>query len=382
MNKKIIFCVTNDLIHDQRMYRICTSLCNAGFRIELIGRQLPNSKTLQKTPYEQKRLYCYFSKGKLFYIEYNIRLFFFLLFQKTDAICAIDLDTILPVFAVTKLRSKICIYDAHEYFTEVPEVIRRPLIKKIWEKIANFTIPKIHHCYTVGEALAKELSNIYKVEFQIIRNVASWKDYNKHLSEKGFYNSDFYTENKILLYQGALNEGRGIEFAVDTMMYLEGYELWLAGEGDLSQFLREYTHEKSLSHKVKFLGMLAPDELREITQKADLGIHFTENLGLSYYYSLANRTFDYIHAGVPAIHPNFPEYQSIISKYAIGEILNGYCPKTIAKQIIDIVEDKNKSIKYKINCKAAAKEFCWEKEEEVLIRFYKELFLPDVQRKK
>lgn len=378
MKKKIIFCVTNDLSHDQRMHRICTSLSNAGFDICLVGRKLSLSKPLVKKNYQQLRLNCFFTKGKFFYIEYNIRLLFYLIFQKTDAICAIDLDTILPVFAVTKLRSKICVYDAHEYFTEVPEVIRRPLIKKIWEKIAILTIPKIQNCYTVGEALSKEMSNRYKVDFKVIKNVSSKKEYNKIETDEVIENFDFETNNKIIIYQGALNEGRGIEFAIDCMEYLMGYELWLAGEGDLSQHLRDYTYQKGLNDKVKFLGMIMPNELKKITKKALLGIHLTENLGLSYYFSLANRTFDYIHAGIPAIHPNFPEYSSIIEKYVIGEVLESYQPESIAKQIYAIIEDKEKYKKYQNNCIKAAEEFCWENEEIVLIQFYKQLFKFDV----
>jgi hypothetical protein len=80
---------------------------------------------LSLTPqaFKQKRLNCFFEKGFLFYTEYNLRLFFFLLFQKADIICAIDLDTILPVYFVTALKKQKRVYDAHELFTEQKEVI-------------------------------------------------------------------------------------------------------------------------------------------------------------------------------------------------------------------------------------------------------------------
>jgi glycosyltransferase involved in cell wall biosynthesis len=365
--KKIIFCVTNDLSNDQRMIKICNSLFKAGYQVELVGRKLPFSKSLKERGFQQKRLFCFFQKGKLFYIEYNIRLFFYLLFQKTDAICAIDLDTILPVLGVTKIRSKIAIYDAHEYFTEVPEVIRRPKIKQFWEFVAEFAIPKFKHCYTVGSALAKLFSERYHVDFEVIRSIAM-KNENLDLQ------SETKSEKLILLYQGALNEGRGIEFAIDSMQYLDGFELWIAGEGDLSQQLRNMTFEKKLNDKVKFLGMLSPEDLHQLTPKATLGIQFSENLGLSYYYSLANKTFDYIHAEVPAIHPDFPEYRVIIDKYGCGEILKSYQPNEIAAQIRAMVSNKEKYQKMREGCKAAQTEFCWENEEIKLLKFYKYLF--------
>ncbi len=365
--KKIIFCVTNDLVNDQRMIRICNSLANHHYSIELVGRKLPNSNELTERSFRQKRLYCFFQKGKMFYVEYNIRLFFYLLWQKTDAICAIDLDTILPVFVVTKLRAKVCIYDAHEYFTEVPEVIRRPRIKRIWERIADFSIPKIKHCYTVGNALAKIFSERYHVDFEVIRSISAKNDFESKIVQSS-------TQKPIILYQGALNEGRGIEFAIKAMIYLKDYEFWIAGEGDLSHFLRKLSEEIGVTERVKFLGMLSPEDLKTLTPKATLGIQISENMGLSYYYSLANKTFDYIHAQVPAIHPDFPEYKALLSEYAFGETLQSYEPQKIAAQIKALLNDTARYEKMREECLRAQTEFCWENEEIKLLKFYKRLF--------
>src|SRR5690349_11491904 len=101
--KKIVFTVTNDLSYDQRMIRICTSLSANGFSVKLVGRKMPASVPLSSRSFEQVRLNCFFHKGKLFYAEYNLRLFFYLLTQQMNCICAIDLDTILPCYAVSYL---------------------------------------------------------------------------------------------------------------------------------------------------------------------------------------------------------------------------------------------------------------------------------------
>src|SRR5687768_10708112 len=124
--KRIVFAVTTDLNYDQRMQRICTSLAMHGYEVLLVGREWKVSKPLQKQLYQQHRLKCFFSKGKFFYLEYNLRLFFYLLFKKADAYCAADLDTALPVCFKAGLSGKPFIFDAHEYFPHVPEVIRRP----------------------------------------------------------------------------------------------------------------------------------------------------------------------------------------------------------------------------------------------------------------
>jgi hypothetical protein len=98
------------------MNRICSSLSAAGYSVVLVGRKLENSLPLQPKNFLQFRLRCIFNKGFPFYAEYNLRLFFFLLFRKMDAICAIDLDTILPVYLVSAIRGRKRIYDAHEFF--------------------------------------------------------------------------------------------------------------------------------------------------------------------------------------------------------------------------------------------------------------------------
>ncbi|MEM6378778.1 MAG: glycosyltransferase, partial [Bacteroidota bacterium] len=230
--KIIYFTVSNDLSYDQRMIRICSSLAKAGYQVCLVGRKKATSIPLKKEVFQQKRLFCFFQKGKLFYLEYNLRLFFFLLFRKYDALCAIDLDTIGPLFLLKILRRKLLVYDAHEYFTEVPEVVDRPFTKSVWEWLAQRTIPKLQYCYTVGPKLAQIFSDRYGPTFQVIRNVPVSQEVNEDVSpkmpaiEKG---------DQIVLYQGALNMGRGLECSLEAMKLLpNNVKLWLVGEGDLS----------------------------------------------------------------------------------------------------------------------------------------------------
>src|SRR5688572_28851854 len=99
------------------MNRICTSLAENGYAVTLVGYTRKASPPLKQEKYRQKRINCLFKKGKLFYAEYNTRLFFYLLFQKVDAICAIDLDTILPCLRISTWKNIPRIYDAHELFT-------------------------------------------------------------------------------------------------------------------------------------------------------------------------------------------------------------------------------------------------------------------------
>lgn len=365
---KIICTVTNDLTYDQRMIRICSSLSKADYEVLLVGRIRPQSIPIKKQSFQQKRLSCFFEHGKFFYLEYNIRLFFFLLFQNFDLVCSIDLDSILPGFLMSKLKGKIIVYDAHEYFTEVPEVIERPLIKKIWEKIAAFTIPSINYAYTVCESIGKALQKRYGTSFEIIRNVPFKKDLKQN--EKH--------HPPIILYQGVLNDGRGLEESIQAMEGIENAALWLAGEGDLSNELRALVQEIKLQNKVKFLGYLRPQDLQKVTNQASIGLNLLQNKGLNYYFSLANKAFDYIQSEIPSINMNFPEYAILQKEYKPFYLLENLEIDHIQSAIKALLENKEGIYtELKSNCRKAKEELIWEKEEKKLIAFYHKIFETD-----
>ncbi len=362
LRKKIIFTVTNDLSYDQRMIRICTTLANEGFDVELIGRRKKNSTPLPDKTYKQTRLFCWFSKGKLFYIEYNLRLFFFLLFKHADIYSATDLDTIVPNVLVSKIKSKKIVFDAHEYFTEVPEVTHRKTVKKIWEIIGKWFVPQADLCYTVSQSLADIFSVKYNKPFYLIRNVPYASTH--HVSSG-------IQHPPVIFYQGDLNEGRGLEQAILAMKNLDA-ELHIAGDGLLFGKLKLMIEENNLKQKVYMLGYVHPDDLSKITAKATIGLNVLEAKGLSYYYSLSNKFFNYIQAGIPQLCANFPEYQHINSQYEVALLVDLH-EDNLAAAMQRLLSDRELYLKLKNNCVLAAEQFNWQQEEPLLISLYRAL---------
>ncbi len=369
MKPKIIFTVTNDLSYDQRMIRICNSLANNGFEVLLVGRVRANSIPLVNKKFQQHRFNLWFENGKLFYLAYNIRLFFFLLNNRFDIIGSIDLDTLLPCYLASRFKRKPCVFDAHEYFTEVPEVVHRPMTKWVWHTLGNWIIPKLKYAYTVSASLQTLFTKMYGVNFQLVRNIT--KKETKSSVPSLIIQHKPSKENPILLYQGVLNEGRGLESMIRTMQMLPKGELWLAGEGDLSKNLRQLAKDLKVQNRVKFLGYLQPDELKLITLQATIGLNLLENKGLSYYYSLANKTFDYMYAGIPAIHMNFPEYVHINKALEIGVLIEDLAPESLLAAILKLTNDEKYYNKLVENCKLGPTQFNWEIEEKRLIAIYK-----------
>ncbi|MES2622114.1 MAG: glycosyltransferase [Bacteroidota bacterium] len=361
---KIILTVTNDLTYDQRMQRICRSLSSAGYEVELVGRKRHFSVPLNNEPYKQTRLTCFFNKGKFFYIEYNVRLFFYLTFLNFEAACAIDLDTITPVFIIGRLKGAKLIYDAHEYFTEVPEVVRRPAIKKIWEWVERIFVPKFDLVYTVSGSLAELFSIKYSKQVHTIMNLPL----STHNASLLINHPPLTT----ILYQGALNEGRGLEPLIEATKDIDA-KLVLAGEGDLSDELRGLVKKLKLEEKVEFLGYVKPEELKKITSEASIGINLLENKGLSYYYSLSNKFFDYIQAGVPQVCIDFPEYRKLNDKHQVSVLVKDCSVNEIKRGIERLVNNKHLYIELQKKCEVCARILSWEQEEKKLISLYHEL---------
>lgn len=355
--KKIIFTVTNDLTYDRRMQRICTTLAKNGFDVLLVGRKLLNSEKSHFQYFNSHLIKCLFNKKFVFYAEYNIRLFFFLLFKKYDIICGVDLDTLPAAWLSSRVKGKKCFYDAHEYFPEVIEVQNRKFVKSFWLAIERFLVPKVDKVYTVSNHIAETFRLLYKRNVFMIRN----------LPEK--YEPEQVEEKHGILYQGALNEGRGLENLISAMQFVDS-NLLIVGDGYLKPKLEKQVKELRLESKITFSGMILPADLHNITAGAKIGISFLENKGASYYYSLSNKFFDYIMAEKPQIGSNFPEYKAINDSYKIALLLDDISINSISKAINKLLKDNNLYNTIKVNCKIARQELCWEEEQKKLIQIY------------
>lgn len=361
--KSIVFAVTNDLNYDQRMHRICNSLEKNGYKILLIGRKMPNSLPLQNKLYQQKRIKCIFNNSAFFYVEYNLKLFFFLLFLKTDCYCAIDLDTILPVWIVSIIKRKKRVYDAHELFTEQKEIITRPFIKKIWDAIEKVMVPKFKYGYTVNDFIKDELQKKYGVNYEIIRNLPLKNPPN---SISKIQNSNF------IIYQGAVNEGRCFETLIPAMQFVNT-SLLICGEGNFLNQTKQLIQTYNLQNKIILKGWVMPEALTQLTPNAIVGITLFETTGLNQYQSLANRFFDYTMAGIPQVCVNFPQYKKINDEFNIALMIDATDIQTISNAINKLLTDKNLYNHLKNNCIKAKEILNWQIEEIKLINYWKNI---------
>lgn len=360
---KIIFTVTNDLSYDQRMHRIAGSLAKQGYEVRLVGRRLPGSADLPQREFLQKRIRCFFHRGIGFYAEYNFRLFWYLLFRQADMICAIDLDTILPVYLVTAIKKQQRLYDAHELFSEQKEVLSRPRIHRFWLAVERFAVPGFPKGYTVNETIRTELEKRYGVRYAVIRNLPRLTCLANDPPPSG---------EKWILYQGSVNEGRCFETLIPAMQQVTA-KLVICGKGNFFEQTRALIHRYQLQDQITLRGYVSPEELVTLTPQASIGLTLFESEGMNQYYSLANRFFDYIMAGIPQVCVDYPEYAAINRVFDVSYPIPDTASETIAGALNNLLTDTVLYDRLRQNCLSARKALNWENEEQVLISFYKEM---------
>ena len=368
--KRVIVSVINDLVTDQRVNKSCLTLQKAGYEVLLVGRKQRKSPPMDERSYASHRMKLLFEKGPCFYAEYNIRLFLFLLFHRANLLLSNDLDTILPNFFVSRLKGIKMIYDSHEYFTETPELIHRPKVQRVWKRIEEFAVPKLGEMITVCDSIADLFREKYGVKMHVIRNIPP----QKALPPKGDKAElGLPLDKHLLVLQGSgINIQRGAEELVQAMQYLNDCHLMIIGSGDVLPILKQMVSDLNIADRVCFFPRMSYANMMAYTQNAELGFCLDKDTNLNYRFSLPNKLFDFIQAGVPIVASHLTEIEKIIRRYDIGSFIENHDPKTIAATIQDALSDAERYGKWKRNLTVAAQDLRWENEEKALLAIYQQ----------
>jgi|TARA_B100002003_G_C14051627_1_gene506436 glycosyltransferase involved in cell wall biosynthesis len=368
LRKKVIVSVINDLVTDQRVNKVCQTLLTMNCDVLLIGRKMRNSPELENRDYAYHRMKLMFEKGPLFYAEFNFRLFFFLIFKKADMLISNDLDTLLPNYLVKKIKKIPLVYDAHEYFTEVPELVNRRHIQGIWKFIERKIFPNLTDVITVNDSISDLYYNDYGTRPHVVRNIPRRSQSLRTATRKSLGLPD---DNYIIILQGSgINVQRGAEELVEAMQFVDNTILLIIGGGDVINLLKDMVNKLDLKNKVIFKPRLPYEQMMQYTAVADLGLTLDKPTNLNYKFSLPNKLFDYIQAGIPVLSSVLPEIEKIILKYHVGDFITDHNPRNISDKINHMLKNQALMMKWKKNCSFAAEKLTWENEEKILKEIY------------
>ena len=354
----------NDLSFDQRVDKVSRSLTQNNWDVLLIGRRLSNSKKLDRN-YKTHRISLIFNNGFLFYAEYNLRLFFFLLLKKVHVLHANDLDTLLPMWLLSKVKKVPLVYDSHEFFLGVPEIQNKKMVKFIWKLIERIIFPRLKHVFTVNESIAKLYQNAYNVNVKVLRNVP---EQTKIDLIKTKSNLNLPSQKPVVILQGSgINVDRGAEELLEAIALQDQFFLCVIGKGDVFEKLRERALRQDLSKKTMFIDAIPYEEMMQYTMLSDIGVSLDKPNNLNYEFSLPNKFFDYIKAGIPVVSSHLIEIRKLVEQFNCGAMTTSHDPH----DILDALQYafKNKS-SFKKGILQAKEELVWEKEVINLINCY------------
>ncbi len=358
--KKIVVCVSSDLATDNRVLRHCELMHDTGFEVLVLGRKLPSSPPMPKLPFASRRVELPFTKGPFFYISFQLWLFFILLFRQVDIIWANDLDTVPPCFAISKLRRLFFTVDAHELFTEVPELQDAPIKKLIWSIVEKHLAINADIFLTVNHSLARYFNHKYGINARVVRNVPKRiklpDAYTK--MDQGLPENDL-----VLVIQGSgINKGRGLDETIDAISPLIGISLMVIGGGNAIEDAKRKVAELGMENKVHFIPRVTYQEMMRYTQIASIGLAYDADPCLNFQMALPNKVFDYFQAGIAIISGPQPEISGLVASYECGYIMKHITPESIRWAITFYQKHPEILETHKKNSKKASETEHWENE--------------------
>jgi len=309
-----------------------------------------------------------FNKGFLFYKFFNIRLFFYLLFHKYDLLVANDLDTLLPNYLVSEIKGIPLVYDSHEYFTGVPEIQNRPFVKWVWKSIERLIFPHLRYVITVSDSIADRYEDEYNIRPLTVRNCSM---HSGHIRKFSRDELGVDSAHLLLILQGnGINIDRGGEELIRAVSITEKTFLLVVGSGDSLNNLKKSAQDLKISERVRFIDNVPWEELMRYTKSADVGLSLDKNSNQNYRFSLPNKLFDYLSAGIPVIAGDLPEVSEIISGNECGLVIREVTPESISEAVVELLNNPEKLSQLKKNASRASEKLNWETESEKVKTLY------------
>jgi glycosyltransferase involved in cell wall biosynthesis len=179
----------------------------------------------------------------------------------------------------------------------------------------------------------------------------------------------------IIVYQGGLQPGRGLEGLIDAMADVAGAYLVLVGGGSQAVQLREQVQDRGLSQRVHLIPTVPLAALPDYTASADIGVQPIENTCINHFTTDSNKLFEYINAGLPIVASALPEISRVVRDYDVGILVKPGSVEALAEALRTLVQDPQRHARLAANACNAAETLNWEDQEQSLVTLYRELGL-------
>jgi glycosyltransferase involved in cell wall biosynthesis len=282
-----------------------------------------------------------------------------------------DLNTLAVGVRCKRKRSGTrLVYDSHELATERSRMTPRQQRKAIRQERRG--LRHVDEGIWTTRSRAQHVVDLHGIPFPtLVRNVPELLEV-----EEGWdlhETLEIPRNQRILLYQGSIQEFRGVDESIEAVTMLDDCTLVVIGYGYYRPTLEERVRERGLTDRVKFFGPIPNDELLYYTASADVGMCVIRGDSLSYRWSLPNKLFEYMMAGIPVIASDFEEMGRVVIEAGVGTVCDPADPVSIANAVRAIVDDPQAADRYRNATRDAITRYNWQVEQQVLIDLYDRL---------
>ena len=368
---QVAFSVTNCICHDQRVLKIAQTVSNLNCDLIIIGRKIGDCCNSGDVPFRTRRFRMIFRQGFLFYMFFNIRLFIYLLFLKSDLLVSNDLDTLLPNYLISRIKKIPLIYDSHEYFTGVPEIQNRAVVKYVWKSIESKIFPRLTNIITVSDLIAQQYEEEYGKKPVTILNCSPSS---VHILPFTKQELGAGKGQLVVILQGTgINADRGGEELIEAIFKTDNVKLLVVGSGKSVSSMKQKAVEYCLSERVSFFGTVPWEKMMRYTKAADVGMSLDKNTNLNHKFSLPNKLFDYISAGIAVVASDLPQVRKIVTESGSGVVLDEVTPDNISYILKKLDKDRISLREFKKNAILASGDLNWERESQKVKTFYEQV---------
>ncbi len=404
MKKRVTMFVWNEFTNDARVLRECMALQEAGYFVCLIALKGHQEAFEKRTENFQIRRIDYkltFLQKALVYLValcvayvapisgIILILFCILLFEtkarfflrkliliikmlilglriQTDIYHANDLNTLFQGIFCAKFKRKKLIFDSHEV-----NISRSGYDSKIYQIAEKWLIYFPDCVIHENETRAKFIRRIYGFTPEVIYNYPFFDESQNKISLHE--QLQISEDEPLLLYQGGLQIGRGLETLLEAVPYIEQGVVVFIGDGKLKRELIDMTEQRGLTNRVKFLDKVPVQKLPSYTRNAYIGFQLLNNTCFNHFSAASNKLFEYMMAGVPVISCSFPEMKKVIKREGNGILVNSESPESIAEAVNYLLQNPSIRQKMSENALTARKRYNWENEKIKFLRIYQKI---------
>ncbi|MCR1951283.1 glycosyltransferase [Clostridium sp. DSM 100503] len=426
MSKKIGMFVWNHFTNDARVLRECTALAEMGYDVKLIAIHDKKQEGLKKKEYRDgfnivrvnrypkyilliNKIINKIKKNKIFTIPLLTLIGLLFYFSKIIGLAVVLLILLMSLKKVRVFLIKVHIFlnmiiegvkfDADIYHSNDLNTLPQGIIcSKILKR--RYLVYDSHEVQSSRTGYGKQIYYLEKILIKfidkMIMTTRTRAEYVKELynielpaviHNYPFYTKDDSIENKcdlytmldipkdkpILLYQGGIQVGRGLDKIVESIdKFNDGITVFI-GDGKLKSEIMKMVEERNLNEKVRFLNKVPVDELKYYTANAYLGFQVLNNVCFNHYSACSNKLFEYMMSKVPIIACDFPEIKRIVKEEQIGIVIDSHNPNEIAEAVNTLLENKELHAMFKENCVEAREKYNWNNEKEKFVKIYDSL---------